>query len=173
MEVNYVDQKGAKKKEVMTSAEWKKTFSTNELPLTQGLWAKITPKASVAAGNYQLKATTGAGYQAKLPTGKKVADVYGNDPDAEPTVAQTADEIAAWCAKSGTVAFTVSDTGYAKATTVDFGGNGDDDDEEDPELIEARKRSRRGSTHNDEYIDRICEFFMKLIGANPVDCYPD
>ena len=63
--------------------------------------------------------------------------------------------------------------GYAKATTVDFGGNGGDDDEEDPELIEARKRSRRGSTHNDEYIDRICEFFMKLIGANPVDCYPD
>ena len=45
MEVNYVDQKGAKKKEVMTSAEWKKTFSTNELPLTEAIWPRIIQAA--------------------------------------------------------------------------------------------------------------------------------
>jgi hypothetical protein len=123
VEVNYVDQTGTKKKEVLTSAEWRKSFNTNALPLTEGIWAKITPKASIAAGNYQLKNTTAAGYQAKLSNGKTVADGYGNNPDAEPTTAQTADEVAAWCAKSGTVAFTVSETGYAKATEVDFGGN--------------------------------------------------
>ena len=57
VEVNYVDQTGAKKKEALTSAEWKKTFSANALPLTEGLWAKITPKASIAEGSYQLMAT--------------------------------------------------------------------------------------------------------------------
>ena len=125
VEVNYVDQTGAKKKEVLTSAEWRKSFNTNALPLTEGIWAKITPKASIAAGNYQLKNTTAAGYQAKLATGKTIADGYGNNPDAAPTAAQTADEVAAWCTKSGTVAFTVSETGYAKQTKVDFGGNDD------------------------------------------------
>ena len=125
VEVNYVDQTGTKKKEVLTSAEWKKTFNTTSLPLTEGIWAKITPKASIAAGNYQLKTTTLAGYQAKLSNGKTVADAYGNKPDAAPTAAQTADEVATWCAQSLTVAFTVSETGYAKQTTVDFGGNDD------------------------------------------------
>ena len=125
VEVNYVDQTGTKKKEVLTSAEWKKTFNTTSLPLTEGIWAKITPKASIAAGNYQLKTTTLAGYQAKLSNGKTVADAYGNKPDATPTAAQTADEVATWCAQSLTVAFTVSETGYAKQTTVDFGGNDD------------------------------------------------
>ena len=125
VEVNYVDQTGAKKKEVLTSAEWKKTFNSNSLPLTEGIWAKITPKASIADGNYQLKITTAAGYQAKLSTGKNVADAYGNNPEAAPAAAQTADEVAAWCAQSITVAFTVSETGYAKQTTVDFGGNDD------------------------------------------------
>ena len=129
VEVNYVDQTGAKQKEVMTSKEWKKTLDTKTLPLTEGLWAKITPKSAVASGNYQLKVTTAAGYQAKLTNGKTVYDGYGSDPEAAPTAAQTADEVAAWCAKSGTVAFTVSKEGYAKQTKVDFGGNfGEDAD---------------------------------------------
>ena len=149
VEVNYVDQTGAKKKEVLTSAEWRKSFNTNALPLTEGIWAKITPKASIAAGNYQLKNTTAAGYQAKLATGKTIADGYGNNPDAAPTAAQTADEVAAWCTKSGTVAFTVSETGYAKQTKVDFGGNDDG---------------------GEDYITTLCYIFSGIFGFNDELC---
>ena len=151
VEVNYVDQTGAKQKEVMTSKEWKKTLDTKTLPLTEGLWAKITPKSAVASGDYQLKATTAAGYQAKLTNGKTVFDGYGSDPEAAPTAAQTAAEVAAWCAKSGTVAFTVSKEGYAKQTSVDFGGNDGED------------------ADNGLALD-ICRWFLSKIGSNPDDC---
>lgn len=154
VEVNYVDQTGTKKKEVLTSTEWRKSFNTNALPLTEGIWAKITPKASIAAGNYQLKSTTAAGYQAKLATGKTIADGYGNNPDAAPTAAQTADEVAAWCAKSGTVAFTVSETGYAKQTKVDFGGNMTDDIDR-------------------EYYRNICKWLRWLMGLDESYCDDD
>jgi hypothetical protein len=152
VEVNYVDQTGAKKKEALTSAEWKKTFSANALPLTEGLWAKITPKAADGAGNYQLYVTTAAGYQAKLPSGKTIADAFGNDPEAAPTAAQTAAEVAVWCAKSPTVGFTVSQEGYAKQTKVDFGGN-DDYDDADNGLATW-----------------LCEKFMKFWGYPPSYC---
>ena len=151
VEVNYVDQTGTKKKEVLTSTEWKKTFNANALPLTEGIWAKMTPKASIAAGNYQLKNTTAAGYQAKLSNGKTVADGYGNNPDAAPTTAQTADEVATWCAQSGTVAFTVSETGYAKVTKVDFGGNVDP-------LIN---------------IGAVCEWIFSFFGFDTTNCLED
>ena len=151
VEVNYVDQTGAKQKEVMTSKEWTKALDTKTLPLTEGLWARITPKSAVASGNYQLKVTTAAGYQAKLTNGKTVYDGYGSDPEAAPTAAQTADEVAAWCAKSGTVAFTVSKEGYAKQTKVDFGGN--DGEDADNGLARA-----------------ICRWFLSMLGDNPDDC---
>ena len=151
VEVNYVDQTGAKQKEVMTSKEWKKTLDTKTLPLTEGLWARITPKSAVASGNYQLKVTTAAGYQAKLTNGKTVYDGYGSDPEAAPTAAQTADEVAAWCAKSGTVAFTVSKEGYAKQTKVDFGGN--DGDDSDNGLATW-----------------LCEWIMKFLGYSSEGC---
>jgi hypothetical protein len=152
VEVNYVDQTGAKQKEVMTSKEWKKTLDTKTLPLTEGLWARITPKSAVASGNYQLKVTTAAGYEAKLTNGKTVYDGYGSDPDAAPTAAQTAEEVAAWCAKSPTVAFTVSQEGYAKQTSVDFGGNGGEDDSDNGLGI------------------WLCEKFMIFLGYQPSDC---
>ena len=123
VEVNYVDQTGAKKKEALTSAEWKKTFSANALPLTEGLWAKITPKASIAEGSYQLNLTTAAGYEAKLPTGKTIADAFGSRASTTPSTAKTADNVATWCAQSTAIAFTVGAEGYAKTATVDFGGN--------------------------------------------------
>jgi hypothetical protein len=123
VEVNYVDQTGAKKKEALTSAEWKKTFSANALPLTEGLWAKITPKASIAEGSYQLNLTTAAGYEAKLPTGKTIADAFGSSASKTPSTAKTADNVATWCAQSTAIAFTVGVEGYAKTATVDFGGN--------------------------------------------------
>ena len=151
VEVNYVDQTGAKQKEVMTSKEWKKTLDTKTLPLTEGLWAKITPKSAVASGNYQLKVTTAAGYQAQLANGKKIFDGYGSDPEAAPTAAQTTDEVAAWCAKSGTVAFTVSKEGYAKQTKVDFGGND-------------------GEDADNGLGTRLCEWIMKLLGYSPEGC---
>ena len=151
VEVNYVDQTGAKQKEVMISKEWIKELDTKTLPLTEGLWAKITPKSAVASGDYQLKVTTAAGYQAKLANGKSVFDGYGSDPDAAPTAAQTAEEVVAWCAKSPTVGFTVSKEGYAKETRVDFGRN--DDDDADNGLATW-----------------LCEKFMKLWGYQPSDC---
>ena len=75
----------------MISKEWKKTLDTKTLPLTEGLWAKITPKSSVVSGNYQLKLNVAAAYQAKLTNGKSVFDGYGIDPEAAPTTAQTAE----------------------------------------------------------------------------------
>ena len=153
VEVNYVDQTGAKQKEVMTSKEWIKELDTKTLPLTEGLWAKITPKSAVASGNYQLKVTTAAGYEVKLTNGKSVFDGYGSDPEAAPTAAQTAEEVAAWCAKSPTVGFTVSKEGYAKQTSVDFGGNGGDPDDPDNGL---------GTW--------LCEKFMVFLGYQPSDC---
>jgi hypothetical protein len=153
VEVNYVDQTGAKQKEVMTSKEWIKALDTKTLPLTEGLWAKITPKSAVASGNYQLKVTTAAGYEAKLANGKSVFDGYGSDPEAAPTAAQTAEEVAAWCAKSPIVGFTVSKEGYAKQTSVDFGGNGGDPDDADNGLATD-----------------ICRWFLSKIGYNPDDC---
>ena len=131
VEVNYVDQTGAKQKEVMTSTEWKKSLNTKALPLTEGLWAKITPKSAVASGNYQLNVTTAAGYQAQLADGKSIYDAFGTDPKKDPTAAQTAEEVAAWCAKSPTVGFTVNKEGYAKQTSVDFGGNDGSDEDSD------------------------------------------
>ena len=131
VEVNYVDQTGAKQKEVMTSKEWKKTLDTKTLPLTEGLWAKITPKSAVASGNYQLNVTTAAGYQAQLADGKSIYDAFGTDPKKDPTAAQTVAEVAAWCGKSPTVGFTVNKEGYAKQTSVDFGGNDGSDEDSD------------------------------------------
>jgi hypothetical protein len=153
VEVNYVDQTGAKLKEVMTSKEWIKALDTKNLPLTEGIWAKITPKSAVASGDYQLKATIAAGYEAKLANGKSVFDGYGSDPEAAPTAAQTAEEVAAWCAKSPIVGFTVSKEGYAKQTSVDFGGNGGDPDDADNGLATD-----------------ICRWFLSKIGYNPDDC---
>ena len=152
VEVNYVDQTVAKQKEVMTSKKWIKALDTKTLPLTEGLWAKITPKSAVASGNYQLKVTTAAGYEAQLANGKSVFDGYGSDPEAAPTAAQTAEEVATWCAKSGTVAFTISKEGYAKETSVDFGGND-------------------GSNSTDNGLGtRLCGWIMKFLGYSPEGC---
>ena len=153
VEVNYVDQTGAKQKEVMTSKKWIKALDTKTLPLTEGLWARITPKSTVASGDYQLKVITVAGYEAKLANGKSIFDGYGSDPDAAPTAAQTAEEVAAWCAKSGTVAFTVSKEGYAKQTKVDFGGNDD------------------GSSSPDNGLGSyLCAKIMELLGYKEFNC---
>ena len=151
VEVNYVDQTGAKQKEVMTSKKWIKALDTKTLPLTEGLWAKITPKSGVASANYQLKVITVAGYEVKWADGKSIFDGYGSDPNAVPTAAQTAEEVAVWCAKSPTVAFTVSKEGYAKQTKVDFGGNDDDDP--------------------DNGLGRyLCAKFMELLGYKEFNC---
>jgi len=151
VEVNYVDQTGAKQKEVMTSKKWIKALDTKTLPLTEGLWAKITPKSAVASGNYQLKVITVAGYQAQLADGKTISDGFGTDPKKDPTAAQTAEEVAAWCAKSPTVGFTVSKEGYAKQTSVDFGGND-------------------GENADNGLATSICRWFLEFVGYNPDDC---
>lgn len=122
VEINYLDEKGAKKKEVLTDTAWKKPFTAKSLPLTEGVWAKITPKSSIPEGNYQLSVRTAAAYQAKLANGAEAYDALGSNDNA--TTAQNAEQVAAWCAKSPTVAFTIGMDGLAQTTTVDFGGNG-------------------------------------------------
>ena len=150
VEVNYIDQTGAKKKEKLSTTEWKKTFSTNTLPVTEGVWAKMTPKTNIGTGSYSLQVTTAAGYQAKLASGKTIADGYGSDPEAKPTIAQTAGEIADWCSQSPTIGIAIDQTGYKKQQHVDFGGNflGDLFDKLD-----------------------ACEWLMELFGADKDYCY--
>ena len=150
VEVNYIDQTGAKKKEKLSTTEWKKTFSTNTLPVTEGVWAKMTPKTNIGTGSYLLQVTTAAGYQAKLASGKTVADGYGSDPEAKPTSAQTVEEIADWCSQSPTIGIAIDQTGYSKQQHVDFGGNflGDLFDKLD-----------------------ACEWLMELFGADKDYCY--
>ena len=149
VEVNYIDQTGAKKKEKLSTTEWKKTFSTNTLPVTEGVWAKMTPKTNIGTGSYSLQVTTAAGYQAKLASGKTVADGYGSDPEAKPTIAQTAGEIADWCSLSPTIGIAIDQTGYKKQQHVDFGGN-----------------------YESGFLDLrpICEWILSLFGYED-DCY--
>lgn len=123
IEVNYVDASGAKQKEIMTDTVWKKPFTANTLPLTEGIWAKLTPKTILAEGTYQLGIQTAASYRATLPDGSQIDEAYGNDYESTVATAQSADEVAAWCAKSPTVAITLNEAGNAQLTTVDFGGN--------------------------------------------------
>ena len=127
VEVNYVDQTGAKKKEALSSAQWTKSQKLNNTsPLAQGIWVKITPKTNVASGTYQLKVTTGVACKATLANGNSIMDFSGNDPEAAPVTAQTAEEIADWCSKSPTGGLLVDPSGYCKQQHVDFGGNFDD-----------------------------------------------
>lgn len=126
VEINYLDATGAKQKEILTSTEWNKPITANTLPLTEGVWAKITPKASIADGEYLLKVQTAASYMAKLANGTETHEAWGNDFD-EVIPAENADEVAAWCAKSPTVAITLNEAGNAQLTTVDFGGNAGSD----------------------------------------------
>ena len=127
VEVNYVDQTGAKKKEALSSAQWTKSQKLNNTsPLAQGIWVKITPKTNVASGTYQLKVTTGVACKATLANGNSIMDFSGNDPQKAPVTAQTAEEIADWCSKSPTGGLLVDPSGYCKQQHVDFGGNFDD-----------------------------------------------
>ena len=68
---------------------------------------------------------TGAKKKEKLGTTEWIADGYGSDPEAKPTTAQTAGEIADWCSQSPTISFAIDQTGYSKQQHVDFGGNRD------------------------------------------------
>lgn len=123
VEINYLDATGAKQKEVMTDSVWKKQMTANNLPLTEGVWAKLTPKASIADGNYQLRILTVSAFGADLPDGTKAYDGWANDNYEVITTAQNADEVAAWCAQSPTVAFTINEKAVTTTTQVDFGGN--------------------------------------------------
>ena len=124
VEVNYVDQTGAKKKEALSSAQWTKSQKLNNTsPLAQGIWVKITPKTNVGSGTYQLKVTTGVACKATLANGNSIMDFSGNDPEEAPVTAQTAEEIADWCSKSPTGGLLVDPSGYCKQQHVDFGGN--------------------------------------------------
>ena len=124
VEVNYVDQTGAKKKEAMTSTMWtKKHKLSNAESLNQGIWAKITPKSNTQEGNYLLKVISGVACKTTLADGKISMGTSNSDPDEPATAAKTAEEIAAWCAKSPTSGLLVDASGSCKQQQVDFGGN--------------------------------------------------
>jgi hypothetical protein len=129
VEINYLDANGAQQKEVLTDSTWRKPITTNTLPLTEGVWAKLTPKASIADGNYQLRIQTVASIAAILSDGTKVYDGWTNNNNEVITTAQNADEVAAWCAQSPTIALTINKEGVSSHTQVDFGGNCDYDPE--------------------------------------------
>ena len=122
VEINYLDATGAKQKEILTSTEWNKPITANTLPLTEGVWAKITPKASIADGEYLLKVQTAASYMAKLANGTETHEAWGNNFSAS-TTAHNAEEVAVWCTNSPTVAIILDEEGNVRPTTVDFGGN--------------------------------------------------
>ena len=127
VEVNYVDQTGAKQKEVMTSTTWNKTLNAKTLPLTEGLWAKLTPKGTVESGDYFVRVKTSATYEAKLANSQTTSGGFGTDPTASVSFVQTPEHVAAWCATSPTIGFAVDKNGNATKTSVDFGGNSDND----------------------------------------------
>lgn len=77
IEINYIDAAGAKQKEIMTSTVWNKLLTANSLPLTEGVWAKLTPKASIAEGDYQLQIKTAASYMAELADGTEAYEAWG------------------------------------------------------------------------------------------------
>ena len=150
VEVNYVDQTGAKQKEVMTSTTWKKTLNAKTLPLTEGLWAKLTPKGAVASGDYFVRVTTSATYEAKLANGQTITGGFGTDPTASLSLVQTPERVAAWCATSPTVGFAVDKDGYAAKTSVDFGGNSNNDgDVVDLSMIASSYRMASAATPED------------------------
>ena len=124
VEVNYVDQTGAKKKESMTSTMWTKNYKlSNAASLNQGIWAKITPKTNIQEGTYLLKVISGVACKTTSADGKISMGTANNNPDEPATAAKTADEIAAWCAKSPTSGLLVDPSGSCKQQHVDFGGN--------------------------------------------------
>ena len=123
VEINYLDATGAKQKEVLTDSVWRKPITTNTLPLTEGVWAKLTPKTNIAEGNYQLRIQTVAAFNAILSDGTQVVEGWANDNCNTIATAQNADEVAAWCAQSQTVALTIDKEGVSDQTHVDFGGN--------------------------------------------------
>lgn len=128
VEINYLDANGAQQKEVVTDTAWQKQITANTLPLTEGVWAKLTPKASIADGNYQLSIQTAAAYTADLPDGTKTYEGWDNTNNDIITAAQNTDEVAAWCAQSPTIAIIINKEGVSNQTHVDFGGNYNPDD---------------------------------------------
>lgn len=125
VEINYLNATGAQQKEILTDSTWHKPLKANTLPITEGIWAKLTPKASIADGNYQLRIQTAAAFTADLTDGTNTYEGWTNTNYEIITTAQNADEVAAWCAKSPTVARAINKEGVSDPIHVDFGGNDD------------------------------------------------
>ena len=145
VEINYLDATGAQQKEIMTDTAWKKPFTANTLPLTEGVWAKLTPKTNIAEGNYQLSLRTVAAYNAILSDGTNAHDGWENIDNI--IIAQNEEEVTAWCAQSPAVAITIDKEGNSEITQIDFGGNYDYDLE--------------------HYQDSGCVFFCWIFGLDP------
>lgn len=145
VEINYLDANGAQQKEILTDSVWRKTTTANTLPLTEGVWAKLTPKTSIAEGNFSLRIHTVAAYDAMLVNGSKAFEGWENANNTF-TTAQNSDEVAAWCTQSPTVAIVIDEEGNSEKTLVDFGGNGGE--------MEGWDRS-------------YCEFLCWIFGIDP------
>ena len=144
VEINYLDASGAKHKEVLTDSVWRKPITTNTLPLTEGVWAKLTPKASIVEGNYQLRIHTVAAYDITLADGTNAHGGWENS-DSDITIVQNPEEVSAWCAQSPAIACIIDKEGNSENTQIDFGGN----------------------SYYDKFKDLGCVFWCWIFGNDP------
>ncbi len=148
--VHYLDAKGQEATERMTTTEWKKQWTTTTLPARLGVWAQLTPKASVALTevSYQLKAISTAGYLFHAAKGGDWANGWTSaNPYAQPeNVAAT--DVSSWCSKSASTGCIVDAKGVGNPAIADFGGN-----------------YKETSPYND-----FCIWVVSLFGLGPEAC---
>ena len=123
--VHYLDVNGQEATERMTTAEWKKQWTTTTLPARLGVWAQLTPKAGLTEEDYQLKAVATAGFLFRSAKGGEWVEGWTNttDPYAKPENVAAAD-VPSWCVKCAAVGCEINDKGVGNPAKVDFGGNG-------------------------------------------------
>lgn len=132
--VHYLDAKGQEATERMTTTEWRKQWTTTTLPARLGVWAQLTPKASVALTeeSYQLKAVSTAGYLFHAAKGGDWTNGWTSaNPYAEPEKVAATD-VSSWCSKSASTGCIVDAKGVGNPAIVDFGGNYHETSRSDP-----------------------------------------
>lgn len=149
--VHYIDAKSQEATERMTTTEWRKQWTTTTLPARLGVWAQLTPKASVplTEESYQLKAVSTAGYLFHAAKGGEWTNGWTSaaDPYAAPENVAAAD-VSSWCNKSASAGCIVDAKGLGNPAKVNFGGNDDDT-----------------SPYND-----FCIWVVSLFGLGPEAC---
>ena len=120
VEINFMDITGAKKKEVLTSTKWKKELRGGNMPITQGVWAKLTPKNGIAEDEYQLNLLTLTAYE----TYKGTQTLKNNGIFVETKKnANNTEDVSTFCQASPSMGFELDAEGKDNKVEIDFGGN--------------------------------------------------